>query len=110
MLRLATLDADLAASLDALRADLDEPAGRIAKSRQLVEAAVADGTAHYGLNTGFGSLKSQRVPDADVATLQLNLLRSHAVGVGPPVTREITRRMMALKAHALGLGHLSLSR
>jgi len=108
-LRLATLNADLTASQVALRIDLASPTGRIARSRQLVDLAVADGTAHYGLNTGFGALKSQRVPDADVAQLQLNLLRSHAVGVGPPVSREITRRMMALKAHALGLGHSGVS-
>ena len=108
-LTLESLDADLAASQAALRADLASPTGRVARSRQLVDRAVADGRAHYGLNTGFGALKSHRIPDADVAQLQVNLLRSHACGVGEPVTREITRRMMALKAHALGLGHSGVS-
>jgi histidine ammonia-lyase len=76
----------------------------MATSRALVEAALGDGRAHYGINTGFGSLKSVRVDAADLARLQENLLRSHAVGVGPPVPRERTRRMLRLKAHALGLG------
>lgn len=108
-LRLASLDADLSASLDALRADLDDGHGQVARSRRLVEAALADGRAHYGLNTGFGALKSERIAPEDVARLQVNLLRSHAVGVGPPVPREITRRMLALKAHALGLGYSGAS-
>ncbi|WP_412061837.1 histidine ammonia-lyase [Rubrivirga sp. IMCC45206] len=103
-LRLDTLDDDLGASLAALADDVRQPNGRVARSRALVDAALADGRAHYGLNTGFGSLKSERIEAADVATLQLNLLRSHACGVGPPVPRAITRRMLALKAHALGLG------
>ena len=103
-LRLATLDADLAASAAELRRDLADPEGRVARSRRLVEAALADGRAHYGLNTGFGALKSERIDAADAAELQLNLLRSHAVGVGAPVAPEIARRMVALKAHALGLG------
>ncbi|GAB5537133.1 MAG: histidine ammonia-lyase [Rubricoccaceae bacterium] len=70
---------------------------------------MADGRAHYGLNTGFGALKSQRIPEGDVAQLQVNLLRSHACGVGEPVDRALTRRMMALKAHALGQGYSGVS-
>ena len=108
-LRIESLERDLAVSLDSLRADLASPTGRVAQSRQLVERAVADGRAHYGLNTGFGALKSQRIPAGDVAQLQVNLLRSHACGVGGPVDRDLTRRMMALKAHALGLGHSGVS-
>ena len=103
-LRLATLDADLEAALAALAADLDDPDGRVARSRRVVDAALADGRAHYGLNTGFGALKSERIAPADVARLQTNLIRSHACGVGGPVPRPVTRRMLALKAHALGLG------
>ena len=108
-LRLASFAADLAASRAALRADLADPDGRVARSRRLVEAALADGRAHYGLNTGFGALKSERIAPADVAALQLNLVRSHAVGFGPPVPRALTRRMAALKAHALGLGASGVS-
>ncbi len=108
-LHLATLDADLAASLAALADDLRQPDGRVARSRRLVEAALADRQPHYGLNTGFGALKSERIGPGDVEPLQVNLLRSHACGVGEPVSREITRRIVALKAHALGLGYSGAS-
>ena len=103
-LRLATLDADLRAALAALADDLRQPDGRVARSRRLVEAALSDGQAHYGLNTGFGALKSERIGAEDVAQLQLNLLRSHACGMGEPVPRDLARRMVALKADALGRG------
>ena len=105
-LRLAALDADLAASLAALAAD----PGRVDASRALVDAALDDGAAHYGVNTGFGALKSVRIAPTDVEDLQKNLLRSHAVGVGPAVPKAITRTMLALKVHALGLGHSGVSR
>ncbi|MDT0630704.1 MULTISPECIES: histidine ammonia-lyase [Rubrivirga] len=108
-LRLDTLDADLAASLAALADDLARPDGRVAQSRALVEAALADGRAHYGLNTGFGALKSERIGPDDVAQLQVNLLRSHACGVGDPTPPALTRRMLALKAHALGRGFSGVS-
>ncbi len=104
-LRLATLHADLAARLAALRTD----ASAVVASRALVEAALGDGEAHYGVNTGFGALKSTRIAASDVAALQENLLRSHAVGVGPPVAPEISALMLELKAHALGLGASGVS-
>ncbi|MGB3544492.1 histidine ammonia-lyase [Rubrivirga sp.] len=109
VLRLESLDADLEASRSDLVEHLRRPRGRVAQSRRLVEAALGDGRAHYGLNTGFGALKSERIEAADVERLQVNLLRSHACGVGAPVPRPITRRMLALKAHALGLGYSGAS-
>ncbi|MDX1421356.1 MAG: aromatic amino acid lyase, partial [Rubricoccaceae bacterium] len=102
---LARLDADLDRRLAALRADH----AAVRRSRALVEAALDDGEAHYGLNTGFGALAQQRIGRDDVERLQVNLLRSHAVGVGPPVPRALTRRMLRLKVHALGLGHSGVS-
>jgi len=54
----------------------------VARSRHRVEAALADGHAHYGINTGFGALANTRVPDDQFGKLQRNLLLSHAVGVG----------------------------
>ena len=62
-LRLATFDRDLDASLDALRRD----PSRVAASRALVEAALADGAAHYGVNTGFGALQNVRIAPEHVA-------------------------------------------
>ncbi len=104
-LRLETLEADLDQSLRALR---DNPA-RVQASRRLVEAALDDGEAHYGVNTGFGALARERVGRADVERLQVNLIRSHAVGVGPPAPVDVTRRMLRLKIHALGLGFSGVS-
>jgi len=105
MLRLSSLDADLDASLAALRRD----AGAVGASRRLVESALEDGEAHYGLNTGFGALARVRIDTEDLARLQQNLIRSHAVGVGPHVSRELARRMLRLKVHALGLGYSGVS-
>ncbi|MBA4063495.1 MAG: histidine ammonia-lyase [Isosphaera sp.] len=99
------LHADLAASAARLRAD----APAVAASRARVEAAVAGGRALYGVNTGFGALAHKRVPDDQLHLLQRNLLLSHAVGVGEPVPVDITRVMLRLKLHALGLGYSGVS-
>jgi histidine ammonia-lyase len=99
------LHADLAASADHFRADTSA----VEASRARLEAAVADGQAHYGINTGFGALAHKRVPDSQLHQLQRNLLLSHAVGVGEPVPPEITRVMLRLKIHGLGLGYSGVS-
>ncbi len=109
VLRLATLDADLDRSLADLRAALGTDRCRVARSRRAVEAALEDGRAHYGLNTGFGSLKSVRVDADRLVALQENLIRSHAVGVGAPVPESQSLRMLRLKVHALGLGFSGVS-
>jgi histidine ammonia-lyase len=84
-------------------------AAPVVASRRLVEAALGDGAAHYGVNTGFGALKGTRIAHADLAALQENLLRSHAVGMGALVPEAITRLMLRLKVHALGLGASGVS-
>ena len=99
------LHADLAASAAHFRADTSA----VEASRARVEAAAADGHAHYGINTGFGALANTRIPDDQLAKLQRNLLLSHAVGVGDPVPADITRVMLRLKIHALGLGFSGVS-
>ncbi len=58
----------------------------------------------YGINTGFGKLASVRIPAADVATLQRNLILSHCCGVGAPLAPEIVRLIMTLKLISLGRG------
>jgi histidine ammonia-lyase len=78
-------------------------------SRAVVEDALAAGGAHYGINTGFGALARQRIPDDQLEQLQRNLLVSHAVGVGEPVPRRITKLMLELKLHALALGYSGVS-
>jgi len=99
------LYADLAASADHFRGN----PSAVEASRARVEAAVADGEAHYGINTGFGALANRRVPDNALHSLQRNLLLSHAVGVGEPVPPDITRVMLRLKIHGLGLGFSGVS-
>jgi histidine ammonia-lyase len=79
-------------------------AGRAAPSRALVEEALRNDRAVYGVNTGFGALQSVRVPDSDLQRLQLNLLRSHAAGYGPELEPAAVRLMLALRAHSLSLG------
>lgn len=104
-----SLDADLDASLAQIADALGSDACRVRASRQRLESVMASGDAIYGVNTGFGALKSVRVGEDDLAQLQLNLLRSHAVGMGEPVTPALSRRMLRLKVHALGLGHSGVS-
>ncbi|MDX1532547.1 MAG: aromatic amino acid ammonia-lyase, partial [Rhodothermales bacterium] len=102
---LRTLYADLDQRLKGLRAD-PEP---VRRSRAVVEAALEDGETYYGINTGFGALARQRIPPDAVEALQRNLLLSHAVGVGPLVPKAISRLMLRLKVHALGLGYSGVS-
>jgi histidine ammonia-lyase len=71
------------------------------RSRAGVEAAVARGEAIYGVNTGFGKLAHVRIPAESLRSLQLNLIRSHASGVGEPLAEEIVRAMMLLRANVL---------
>jgi histidine ammonia-lyase len=77
---------------------------RVRPARDLIERAVRGGEPVYGVNTGFGALKSVRIPDADVGRLQVNLLRSHAAGAGPDLEPQAVRLMIALRAHSLAAG------
>lgn len=78
---------------------------RMAASRDVVRRAAAGEAPVYGVNTGFGKLADQRIPPADIAQLQVNLLRSHAAGVGPPLSREETRGILLLRANVLARGY-----
>ena len=80
------------------------------RSREIVVQAMADGAVHYGINTGFGALANKTIDAEQLADLQLNILLSHACGVGEPIPPEITRLMLQLKIHALGLGQSGISR
>ncbi|MFM9994783.1 MAG: histidine ammonia-lyase [Phycisphaerales bacterium] len=74
------------------------------RSRAVVERALNDGRPHYGINTGFGSLAKQRIGDKDLATLQRNLVRSHASGAGEPLAGETVRATMLCLAASLCRG------
>ena len=69
-----------------------------------LEQAVASGEALYGVNTGFGKLASVRIGDADLATLQRNIVLSHSAGFGKPLTSEVVKLVIALKCISLGRG------
>jgi histidine ammonia-lyase len=76
----------------------------IAASAAAVQRAAAGDTPVYGVNTGFGKLASTRIGEGDLATLQVNLIRSHSVGVGEPLAPAVVRLMLALKAASLARG------
>jgi len=73
-------------------------------SAAVVAAIVAKGAPVYGINTGFGKLASVRIPAADLATLQRNIVLSHAAGTGEPMPVPVARLMMALKLASLAQG------
>ena len=77
---------------------------RMKASRAIVDQVVASDAAAYGITTGFGKLASVRISHEQVSQLQVNLVRSHASGVGPPLTEAETRAMMLLRANALAKG------
>jgi len=70
----------------------------------VVERLVASGKTAYGINTGFGKLASVRISSEQVRQLQINLVRSHACGVGTPLHETETRAMILLRANALAKG------
>ncbi|MHA1653039.1 MAG: histidine ammonia-lyase [Candidatus Thorarchaeota archaeon] len=82
----------------------DDARMKIEKSRQVIEAAIREGRTVYGVNTGFGDLANVSIAASDVADLQVNLIRSHSVGVGEPFPEEVVRGMMLLRANALAKG------
>ncbi|MBI2768469.1 MAG: histidine ammonia-lyase [Burkholderiales bacterium] len=77
----------------------------IAASAAVVRKAADGEAAVYGVNTGFGKLANQRIAHDDLAALQLNLLRSHAVGVGEPLAPRVVRLILVLKAASLARGY-----
>jgi histidine ammonia-lyase len=77
---------------------------RVAAARAVVDAAAAGDAAVYGVNTGFGNFAETRIDKADLAALQLNLLRSHAAGVDTPLPVRAVRAAMALRANVLAKG------
>jgi histidine ammonia-lyase len=77
-------------------------------SRAAVDAIAAGGNDAprvYGVNTGFGALSETRIDVEDIRSLQRNLVRSHACGVGPLLETPAVRGMMVLRAQVLAMGH-----
>jgi histidine ammonia-lyase len=84
---------------------VDADRERIAAARAVVDHAVANGEAVYGVTTGFGRLESVKIAADEAATLQLNLVRSHAVGAGAPLPADVVRGMLLLLGASLRRGH-----
>src|SRR6266446_5546689 len=78
---------------------------RVEQSRQVVETIVAEGRTVYGVNTGFGKLSDVHIEPTQLRELQLNLVRSHSCGLGPPLSESEARAMMLLRANVLALGY-----
>lgn len=77
---------------------------RVAESRALIEGILAAGETVYGVNTGFGKLSDVSIPPDRLAELQINLVRSHAGGVGQPLSEAESRAMLLLRANVLAKG------
>jgi len=77
---------------------------RIAASRAAIEQILAEGRTVYGVNTGFGKLSDVHIPPESLGALQVNLVRSHAGGVGQPLSVPESRAMVLLRANVLAKG------
>ncbi len=83
-----------------VQADRSALAG-VAASRAIIDRAVARGDTMYGINTGFGKLANVPIAPEQLDRLQLNLIRSHAAGVGEPLDPGVVRAIMLLRANVL---------
>ena len=81
---------------------------RIERSRAAVDRLIADGVVVYGLTTGFGRLRDKIISLDQLKALQLNLVRSHAAGVGPELDERTVRAMLVVNANRLTLGHSAI--
>jgi len=83
----------------------DSARKRIERSRKTVEAIVARNEVVYGVTTGFGKLSDIAIPPDRLSELQVNLVRSHAAGVGPLLPMREVRAMMLLRANVVAKGY-----
>jgi histidine ammonia-lyase len=87
----------------------DRARGLIQRSADTVKRLLATGDAIYGVNTGFGKLAKTRIAAEDLDRLQVNIVRSHAAGVGAPLSEGVTRLILLLKLNALAQGASGIS-
>jgi len=100
-----TLDHLVAVAHDSASVGLTDTAReRVRAARVVVDEFAQRSAPTYGINTGFGSFAETRVPAEALAELQVNLLRSHAAGVGDPLPVPVVRAMLALRANVLAKG------
>ncbi len=97
-------------SRNQLSASIDnETSEKIRKSEAIVKKIAAGEQVIYGINSGFGPLCTTKISAEKTRLLQQNILKSHSVGVGSPVPKEIVKLMLILKAHALSKGFSGIS-
>ncbi|MCW4052843.1 MAG: aromatic amino acid lyase, partial [Candidatus Bathyarchaeota archaeon] len=82
----------------------DKAIRKVMQARTVLEHLARKQKPIYGVTTGFGALGNVSIPPEDISQLQLNLIRSHSSGVGNPLTREVTRALMLLRANTLTKG------
>ncbi len=82
---------------------------RVRDSRLVVENIVEKGEAVYGINTGFGPLCTTNISKEETKILQTNILKSHSVGVGKPIKKELAKLMLILKIHSLARGYSGIA-
>ena len=100
-----TLDELVAIAVDFAPVSLTDGArDRVQASRAVVDEFVDRDAPAYGLNTGFGSFAEVKIPPESLSQLQINLLRSHAAGVGDPLPVPVVRATIALRANVLAKG------
>ncbi|NNJ88722.1 MAG: histidine ammonia-lyase [Eudoraea sp.] len=82
---------------------------KIVASHNIVLDIIDKGTPVYGINTGFGPLCTTSISKEETKVLQKNILQSHSVGVGSPITKKLAKLMLVLKAHSLAKGYSGIS-
>ena len=82
----------------------DDARIRVARARQVIEQIIAEGRTVYGVNTGFGKLSDVSIQASELQELQLNLVRSHACGLGNALSEAEARAMLLLRANVLATG------
>jgi histidine ammonia-lyase len=98
--------AQLTAIAEGAQVTLDAPAlAAVAENRGVIDRILAEGRTVYGINTGFGQFATVVIPPDQLRQLQLNLVRSHAAGVGEPLTPHQTRALMAARINCLLKAH-----
>ncbi len=101
-----SLDQLVRVSVDGETVDLSlEARARINAARAVIGRALASDAVIYGVTTGFGKLSEVRIPHEKIGELQINLLRSHACGVGEPLPEPEVRASILLRANSLAMGY-----
>ncbi|KAF4721503.1 hypothetical protein FOZ62_012780, partial [Perkinsus olseni] len=78
---------------------------KVNRGRHVIDQILDKKEVAYGINTGFGMFSDVIVAPDQLSQLQVNLIRSHAAGVGPPLSRERTRMLLALRVNVIACGH-----